>query len=131
MGFMRGPRKSESNAKDLDATVTPEDLAPTSEAKETGGETTQGDFLMAAKARRRQLAEQGRQSDPTERNSGSGTLDDTSIHTSGPPSRRIQRGGSPTPSGGLGDIDMPKSMPTTPPGGGLSDVDIPRPTGRK
>lgn len=124
---MRSRRKSDTAVRDLDAQVTARDLAPTSAAKETGGDATQGDFLMAAKARRRQLAEQGRQTDPSDTASGTSMLDDSSIHVGGaphpagaPPPRRI-----PPTEGGLGDIDAPHA-PAIGSGGGLSDIDVPR-----
>lgn len=60
--------------------MTAADLAPTSAAKETGGGATQGDFLMAAKARRRQALEQGRQPGLPAAADGASLLDDSAIH---------------------------------------------------
>ncbi|KAJ1622403.1 hypothetical protein T492DRAFT_1062604 [Pavlovales sp. CCMP2436] len=126
----RGGRKSDANTLALDSDVTAEDLAPTSAAKEEGGDATQGDFLMAAKARRQKLAEQGRN-----------TSGESEFHTgSRTPMTRSARGSDLTGGGGssgLCDIDVPQvggggglrdiDVPQAGGGGGLSDVDVPKP----
>eukprot|EP00304_Pavlova_gyrans_P004134 CAMPEP_0206042470 /NCGR_PEP_ID=MMETSP1466-20131121/6571_1 /ASSEMBLY_ACC=CAM_ASM_001126 /TAXON_ID=44452 /ORGANISM="Pavlova gyrans, Strain CCMP608" /LENGTH=270 /DNA_ID=CAMNT_0053417179 /DNA_START=756 /DNA_END=1570 /DNA_ORIENTATION=+ len=106
-----------------DSNVTAKDLAPTDSKTETSGEATQGDFLMAAKARRRKLADEQRAAAASQGGGGGGLLDDTCVHSpmsfgqpsQAPPPRRKPGGGGPSPpppsNGGLGDIDIPTSMP--------------------
>jgi protein involved in polysaccharide export with SLBB domain len=73
----------------LDEHVTAKDLAPTSAAREEGGDATQGDFLMAAKARRGQAAR--------------GSLELTSGDTTSAPQTPAR------PGNVLGDIDVPQA----------------------
>mmetsp|Transcript_4107 Transcript_4107/g.10617 ORF Transcript_4107/g.10617 Transcript_4107/m.10617 type:complete len:136 (-) Transcript_4107:211-618(-) len=124
----RQARASDTAA--IAASATAKDLAPTTKKAETTGEMTQGDFLMAAKARRRQAVEEPGDGGTVNRSAGMGSaLDDSQVHAptapSGgsppPPSQRRRPGGSEPsgagagapPQGGslLGDIDVPKALP--------------------